>query len=238
MSDLIQKYENLSVSDASSMRAYVAYPEGAKNLPAALVFQEAFGVNAHIRDITRRVALEGYYAIAPELYHRSGAGFEGSYTEFTAVRPHMQAMTRAGLEADIMATYEWIRQQSGQVNIHNVVSVGFCMGGRVSVHASSLLPLKAAASFYGGGIMDSIADRIENVQSPLMLCWGGLDQHITKEKIEPLLQALDTHKKTYIHSVFSNADHGFFCDVRSSYQPQAAQTAWSMLKAFWASYLH
>lgn len=238
MSNLIQKYENLSVSDGSSMRAYVAYPEAVNNLPAVLVFQEAFGVNAHIRNITKRIAHEGYYAVAPELYHRSGAGFEGSYTEFTSVRPHMEAMTRAGLEADILATYDWVQQQSAQVNIRSVVSVGFCMGGRVSVHASSLLPLKAAASFYGAGIMDSISDRIENVQSPLMLCWGGLDQHITKEKIDPLLQALDIHKKSYIHAVFSNADHGFFCDARQSYQPEAAQTAWAMLKAFWASYLH
>ena len=238
MNQGIAKYESLSVSDGSTMNAYVAHPKDAHNLPAVLVFQEAFGVNAHIRSVTERIAQEGYYAIAPELFHRSGSGFEGSYTDFAAVRPHMEALTREGLEADILATYAWVQHQAGLVQTDKVVSVGFCMGGRVSVHASTLLPLKAAASFYGGGIMDTIADRIEKVQAPLMLCWGGLDQHITQEKIQPLLQALDAHKKSYIHSVFSHADHGFFCDARQSYQPNAAQTAWAMLKAFWASYLN
>jgi carboxymethylenebutenolidase len=91
----------LAVADGSKMQAYVARPAGGKSHPGLLVFQEAFGVNAHIRDVTERFARAGYVAIAPELFHRSApAGFEGAYDNFPGVMPHMQAITEAGLEAD------------------------------------------------------------------------------------------------------------------------------------------
>src|SRR5579862_2616685 len=78
------QHVDLAVSDGSSMRAYVAAPaEG--SAVGLMVFQEAFGVNAHIRDVTERFAREGYLAIAPELFHRTGPGFEGRYDDFTAV---------------------------------------------------------------------------------------------------------------------------------------------------------
>ncbi len=72
----------LQVADGTSMNAYTARPAEEGKFPGMLVFQEAFGVNAHIRDITERIAREGYVAIAPELFHRTGPGFEGSYTDF------------------------------------------------------------------------------------------------------------------------------------------------------------
>src|SRR3984893_2955364 len=138
----------LSVADGTTMNAYVAVPratpaEGEK-LPGLLVFQEAFGVNPHIRDITERFANQGYIAIAPELFHRTGPGFEGSYTDFASCMSHIQALTPEGLTADAQAAFEWLQNNPGVVP-NSTASVGFCMGARVSFLANSALPLKAAA---------------------------------------------------------------------------------------------
>src|ERR1700679_4009979 len=95
----------VDVADGTTMHAYVARPAEEGKFPGLMVFQEAFGVNAHIREVTERVAREGYVAIAPELFHRSAApGFEASYTDFPSVMPHMQAITEAGASKDIEGT--------------------------------------------------------------------------------------------------------------------------------------
>ena len=80
------KTENvtLQAADGTSMNAYVATPSEGGKLPGLLIFQEAFGVNPHIRDVTERFARAGYVAIAPELFHRTGPGFQGTYTDFPA----------------------------------------------------------------------------------------------------------------------------------------------------------
>ena len=105
------EYVTLSVSDGTSMRAYVARPQGTPRA-GLIVFQEAFGVNAHIRDVTERFAREGYLAISPELFHRSAPGFEGSYSDFPAVMPHLQKLTDAGITADTRATFDWLQTSS------------------------------------------------------------------------------------------------------------------------------
>src|SRR6267378_2326517 len=87
---------SLQVADGTMMNAFVATPEDGGKLPCLLVFQEAFGVNPHIRDVTQRFAKQGYVAIAPELFHRTGPGFEGTYNNFPACMPHMQALTPEG----------------------------------------------------------------------------------------------------------------------------------------------
>ena len=101
-------YVTLSVNDGTSMRAYVAQPEG-RPRAGLLVFQEAFGVNAHIRDVTERFAREGYLSISPELFHRTAPGFEAGYTNFPEVMPHLQALTDPGLAADIQASYSGLK---------------------------------------------------------------------------------------------------------------------------------
>src|ERR1700691_5601980 len=100
MDNLQTESVTLQVADGTSMNAYVATPVDSGKLPGLLVFQEAFGVNQHIRDVTERFAKQGYVAIAPELFHRTGPGFQGEYTNFPACAPHMQALTPEGLVAD------------------------------------------------------------------------------------------------------------------------------------------
>ena len=112
MANIATEKITLPVADGTSMAAYVARPAGDGKFPGMLVFQEAFGVNAHIRDITERFAREGYVAIAPELFHRTAPGFEGRYDDFPSAMQHLQALTEAGQAADLRAAYDWLCGQA------------------------------------------------------------------------------------------------------------------------------
>jgi carboxymethylenebutenolidase len=226
----------LQVADGTSMNAYIATPAGGGKLPALLVFQEAFGVNPHIRDITERFAKQGYIAIAAELFHRTGPGFEGSYTDFPACMPHMQALTPDGLIKDMQAAFDWL-QKNPRVLPNSTASVGFCMGGRTSFLANSTLPLKAAISFYGGGIAPSLLPRAPQIHAPMLFFWGALDSHIPPDQIRSVIDAMKESEKTYVNVEFSDAGHGFFCDARASYKETAARQAWDLSLRFLTTYV-
>lgn len=222
----------LKISDGTTMQAYVARPQSGGPHPGLIVFQEAFGVNQHIRHVTERFAEQGYVAVAPELFHRTAPpGYEGNYKDFPSVMPHYQAITNEGAEADVQATYEWLRSNS-QVKPDEISCVGFCMGGRISFLANSVVPLRKAVSFYGGGIAPGLLDRAAKLRAPILLFWGGLDKHITPEHRKAVTEALDAERKIYVDVVFSNADHAFFCDDRPAYHPIAARQAWALTLEF------
>jgi carboxymethylenebutenolidase len=214
------------------MAAYVSAPDQPGPHPGLLLFQEAFGVNHHIRDVADRFAREGYVVIAPELFHRTApAGFEVAYTDFDSVRPHIQAITPANLENDIRASYDWLRANKA-VDANQISCVGFCLGGRTSFIANSVVTLHAAVSFYGGGIAPALLDRAARQQAPLLLVWGGLDKHITPELRRSVTEALTTAQKNFVNAEFSKADHGFFCDERAAYEPHSAKQAWALTLEF------
>ena len=233
------EYVTLSVSDGTSMRAYVARPQGSPRA-GMLVFQEAFGVNPHIRNLTERFAREGYLAIAPELFHRSGAGFEGDYCAFEAVMPHMKALTDAGMAADSEAAFNWLKKASGNLPVG---AIGYCMGGRVAFLADATLPLNCAVSYYGGGIAPNpffpggLLNRVNDLKAPIMFFWAGQDQHITPDQAQAVTDAMRAAKKSYVNVEFSEADHGFFCDARASYNAAAAAQAWPLTLAFLNTHL-
>lgn len=226
-----KNYVDLKVGDGTAMAAYVSRPEKAGKHPGILVFQEAFGVNPYIRNVADRFAREGFTAISPELFHRTGPGFEGSYTDFPGVQPHTSKLTNEGLDADIKAAYEWLKNDS-QTDSQKVFSIGFCMGGRVSFQANSLVPLTAAVSFYGGGIAQGLLDRTKDLHGPSLYFWGGLDKHILPEHTRAVEDALRAAGKDFGSVVFSYADHGFFCDARASYNDKASKQAWPMTLEF------
>lgn len=222
----------LKVPGGPPMGAYVARPAGAGRNPGLMVFQEAFGVNGHIRKVTDRFAAEGYVAIAPELFHRTAPpGYEGDYKNFPSVMPHYQAVKNEAAEADIQATYEWLHSNA-KVRPGEISCVGFCMGGRVAFLANAVVPMKAAVSFYGGGIAQGLLDRVAKLHGPSLLIWGGLDKHITPEHRKAVVDALAAQHKTYVNVEFSNAEHAFFCDERSAYEPNAARQSWALTLEF------
>ncbi len=229
----LQNFVQLSVADGTTMQAYTSIPvHGKSPFPALILFQEAFGVNHHIRKLADRFADEGYLVIAPELFHRSApAGIEIDYTDFPSAMPHMQAITVAGLEADIHAAWNWLNSNA-QVIHSQVVATGYCLGGRVSFLANTLLPFKAAVSYYGGGIAPELIKRAASLQAPHLFFWGGKDQHIPKEQIETVKTELTNAQKKFVYVEFSDADHGFFCDERASFNAEAAELAWGLTLEF------
>jgi carboxymethylenebutenolidase len=224
------KYVEIKIGDGTTMLAWVAEPENPKTKRGLLVFQEAFGANEHIRDVAGRFAALGFSVIAPELFHRTAPPkWEGRYDDFPGVMPHLQALKETGLESDVKATYNWLKTNTN-VN-DNIACVGYCMGGRTSFVANSAVPLKAAISYYGGGIPPQL-HRTPKLAAPMLLFWGELDHHIPAEQRNQVTSAMRDAKKEYIDIVFSYADHGFFCDARKSYQPDAARLAWDTTQSF------
>jgi carboxymethylenebutenolidase len=229
-SGIVREKVELPVADGTRMPAYVARPKDGEAHPGLLVFQEAFGVNHHIRNVAERFAAEGYVAIAPELFHRTAPpGFEGSYTDFAAVMPHLKAVTTETAEADIRSAYDWLRSSA---KANEISSVGFCMGGKVSFIANSIVALRAAVSFYGGGIAPGLLDRAAKLQAPSLFVWGGTDKHIPPEQRRAVTDSLSAEKKIYVNAEFSRADHGFFCDERAAYEPHSAKQAWALTLEF------
>jgi carboxymethylenebutenolidase len=226
----------LKVHQANDMNAYVVSPDEKNSYPAIIVFQEAFGVNHHIKNVAEKISAEGYIAIAPELFHRTAPpGTTISYTNFDAVKPHMGVLTIDGLTEDIKATHDWL-QRNQQVIKNKIGAVGFCLGGRVSFLANATLPLSAAVSYYGGSIQ-TMTDKARDLHAPQLFFWGGLDKHILPEHRETITKALDDAGKQYINGVISYADHGFNCDERTAYNPKAAKEAWAMTLAFFKNNL-
>jgi carboxymethylenebutenolidase len=226
----------LNVADGTQMGAFVARPEETPK-GGVLVFQEAFGVNGHIQDITRRLAREGYIAVAPELFHRTlPAGGEIPYpvnNDFSAIMPHFNAITREGSLADYQAAYDWLKDE---IKSDAIGCVGFCLGGSASFTANSRLPLKAAVSFYGSRIMQSF-DLAPEQKAPLLLIWGGKDQSSTPEKLMELTNVLQAAGKDFTQAVFSEAAHAFINNDRPSFRPASAATAWAMTLGFLSHHL-
>jgi carboxymethylenebutenolidase len=226
-----QNYVTLKVADGTSMDAYTSLPAGGGPHPGLMLFQEAFGVNHHIRGLADRFAAEGYAVIAPELFHRTAPGFEGNYADFSPSAPHMQAITVQGLEADVQAAWMWL-QSRPTVRHDHVASIGFCLGGRVSFLTNCIVPVSAAVSYYGGRIVPDLVKRAPSLHAPMLFIWGGMDRHIPHEQVEAVTSELRKAGKPHMNVEISYADHGFFCDEKASYNPQAAQEAWALTMAF------
>jgi carboxymethylenebutenolidase len=229
---LSKEFIELKVPGSSPMRAYVSRPSTAGPHPGLMVFQEAYGVNGHIRDVADRFAAQGYVAIAPELFHRTAPpGFEGDYTNFASVSPHFQAVTNENAEADVKVTFEWL-QSNSRVSSDRISCVGFCMGGRISFLANTVVPVRAAVSYYGGRIAQTLLDRTSRLHAPILLYWGGLDKHIPVTDRDAVTASLDAIRKPYVNVVFSTADHAFFCDQRPAYNPDSAKQSWALTLEF------
>src|ERR1043166_1878184 len=171
------------------MPVYVARPDGTATR-AVVVFQEAFGVNPHIEDVTRRVAEAGYVGVAPHLFHRTLDGYL-PYGDITVIRPHMTAVTDDGVLDDVDATASYLAENGIEAASTGVV--GFCLGGRLSFMVSLRRHLGAGVTFYGGGIvqgrgpaMPSLVDLLPDLGTPWLGLFGDQDQSITVDDVEEL----------------------------------------------------
>lgn len=233
--------EDLTLDTADGpMRAYQAAPDGGARR-AVVVIQEAFGVNDHIEDVTRRFADAGYHAIAPALFHRAGGG-TAPYDDFEKVLPLYEGLTDAGIVMDVEAAVAHLND-SGFPN-HAIGIVGFCMGGRVTFLVSLELALGAAAGFYGGGIVSGrfvqfppLIDRAGELQTPWLGLFGDQDSSIPVDDVERLRQVLDGVDVPTDIVRYADAEHGFHCDARPSYRAEAASDAWARTLAWFEEHL-
>jgi carboxymethylenebutenolidase len=221
-------------------------PEGprAPRLPAVMVLQEAFGVNPHMKRVCRRVASAGYAAFSPELFHRSGAGLEFGYDEFPKIKPIMGALTVAQMAEDLRVAFAHIAGRP-DVDPKRVASWGFCMGGYASVLAACELPLAAAISFYGGGMVHPrpgigftpLLERFASIRCPVLLVYGAKDAGIPAEDIAAVQGKLASLGKVHEVEVYPNGGHGFFCEDRTAYDRGSAEASWTRATGWLAAKL-
>lgn len=221
--------------------AYISEPDVSAS-GAIIVIQEIFGVNSHIQAVTRRLAQEGYLAIAPAIFQRTAPGFEVGYSEEDTKlgRFHKDQTTVDQLLSDLRTTIAFLKTKG----FNEVGTIGFCFGGHVAYLAATLPEVKATASFYGGGIAtmtpgggEPTIARTSEIKGMLYAFFGTQDPLIPLDQIDQIEAALKEHQID--HRVFRYpAGHGFFCDQRSDYNPIAAADSWEQVKALFLRLRH
>jgi carboxymethylenebutenolidase len=215
--------------------AYIAHPTESDGCPTVVVIQEVFGVNAHIRDVTERLAQQGYIAIAPHIYHRQAPGFEAGYdeTDLALGRQYKNGTQADELLSDIQGAIAYVQQHFADAS-SAVGCLGFCFGGHVAYLAATLSTVRATASFYGAGICQftpgggpPTLDRTPEIQGTIYAFFGMQDPLISMAEVDELEAALTAHRVDHRVYRYFDATHGFFCDRRSSYDMNAANDAWT-----------
>ena len=223
------------------MPVYFARPANAQNPPVILVATEIFGLHEYIKDVTRRLAHLGAFAIAPNYYFRSGQDLT-TITEMPKLMPIVNAKPDAELLADLDATAAWGKSQGGDTN--KLAILGFCRGGRtVWQYAAHSSNLKAGVAFYGslvdppaqkegGKWPKSSTEVAADVKAPVLALYGDADAGIPMVQVEAMKEALAKAKKKTEWKVYPGAPHGFHADYRPSYRKEAAEDAWNQMLAF------
>jgi len=217
------------------MPAFLARPTGPGKHPAVIVVTEAFGLNGHIKEVAGRIAAEGYVALAPDMYYRQPNGVVG-YDQLPEAIRLMTSLRDDSIVADIASAVSHLQSQDF-VRAERIGITGFCMGGRITfLAACKNSQIKAAAPFYGGGI-GGLLEQAPKITCPLLLFFGDQDPFIPNDEVANIKATLEKLKKTAEVVVYPGAPHGFFCNERDSYRPDAAKDAWERLKKFFAKHL-
>jgi carboxymethylenebutenolidase len=221
---------DLKPADGQAIPAYVANPKGTPK-GGIVVIQEIFGVNEHIRAVVDGYAADGYLAIAPAIFHRVKPGVEMGYTPDDmgagmALKTATEALPSPGAMQDIEAAIAYAAQ-AGKVGM-----VGYCYGGLLTWRSACELDgLSAAVAYYGGGT--TTPDEIKRKpKCPVLAHYGDKDKHISVESVEAFRKA---HPEVEVH--LYEADHGFNCDHRGSWNAEAAKLARERSLAFFAKHL-
>lgn len=228
------------------MPAYRAKPQGKTKSPTVLVVQEIFGVHEHIRDICRRFAHLGYYAIAPSLYFRQGD--PGKY-DMNTVQQLMTDIVSKIPDSEVMSDLDaTVRFASGDgANAKRLGITGFCWGGRIVwLYAAHDQNVKAAVAWYGPLRGPQIPnplrpkyplDLVDQINAPVLGLYGGEDKGIPVSDVTAMRAALaKAGKRNSRLEEFMDAGHGFFADYRPSYNEKDARQGWSELLAWFHRY--
>ena len=222
----MSEFTTIMARDGHEFRAWLAPPPGSPR-GAIVVLQEIFGVNSHIRSVTDGYAAEGYVAIAPSLFDRVRKGIELGYAQSDVQEGfgYVQQLKAEETAKDIAAAIAVVKH-GGRVGM-----VGYCWGGKMAyVSASEQQGLACAVAYYGGSIAQSLDKK---PKCPMMFHFGEQDSHIPLTDVEKIKAA----NPQGIFHIYAGAGHGFNCDQRASYQPQAAALARERSLAFFAQHL-
>ena len=226
-----------SAGDIPGYRALPAKPKG--KVPVILVVHEIFGVHEHIKDVCRRLAKEGYYAIAPELFARQGdvskmTDFKEIVSKVVSKVPDAQVMS------DLDAALAFAKKDP-HADTTKLSITGFCWGGRITwLYAAHQPALKAGVAWYGKIVGDkddlhpkNPTDIVADLKAPVLGLYGGKDQGIAVDTVEQQTQSLAASsnasaKASSIH-IYPEAGHAFFADYRPSYHEASAKDGWKRL---------
>jgi carboxymethylenebutenolidase len=224
------KWVTLTAADGHAVAAYVATPAGQARA-GVVVAQEIFGVNAHIQAVADGYAEQGYLAVAPATFQRVQADVQLGYSpeemaQGAALKAAVEALPAPGVLQDIQAAVDWA-QSAGRVAM-----LGYCWGGLLTWRSASLVSgLSAAVTYYGGG-MTQAAEAARQAHCPVLAHFGHPDRWIPLDTVQAFAR---THPDVQVHVY--EAPHGFNCDHRAAYQPEAARLAAERTLAFLAQHL-
>jgi carboxymethylenebutenolidase len=218
--------------------AYRAMPDKGGPFPAVLVVQEVFGVHEHIKDLCRRLAKAGYYAIAPELYARQGDPPKISDTQ-ELIKTIVSKVPDAEVMSDLDATAAYAKSSS-KADTAKLAITGFCWGGRiVRLYSAHNPALKAATAWYG--VIDRPRTELQpkypidlagDLKAPVLGLYGAADQAIAVETVEKMRDACKAASKTCEIVIYPDTLHGFNADYRPSYRAEEAKDGWAKMLAW------
>jgi carboxymethylenebutenolidase len=226
------------------MPAYRAAPANKTKAPVVLVISEIFGVHEHIADVARRLAKQGYFAIAPELFVRQGDA--KAYTDIPKLLSEVVGkVPDAQVLGDLDATLTWAEAQGGDVSKLGIT--GFCWGGRITwLYAAHQPKVKAGVAWYGRLVGEKNAlqtaypvDLAGSLKAPVLGLYGGKDTGIPLDSVDKMKSALDQGSAAAKRSefvVYPDAGHAFHADYRPSYAKAAADDGWQRCLAWFKSH--
>ena len=225
-------------ADTGEMPAYRAQPATGSNFPVILVVQEIFGVHEHIKDVCRRLAKQGYLAIAPELYARQGD--PRAYTNTQELMSNLVSkVSDAQVKGDLDACVAWAKGNGGDLSRLGIT--GFCWGGRIAwLYTAHNPKVKAGVAWYGRIVSPANEmnpkhpiDVAGQLNGPVLGLYGGQDQGIPLDTLDRMRKALaesgNAASKASTIIVYEKAPHAFHADYRPSYRKEEAEDGWKRL---------
>jgi carboxymethylenebutenolidase len=225
----------VSISTANGeLPVYLAVPSARGPFPIVLLVHEIFGVHEHIRDVARRLAKQGYFTLAPELFFR-----QGDPARIADIPGALRSLVANAADSDVLSDLdrliEWAGKNGGDAE--RAAITGFCWGGRIAwLYAAHNQNLKAAVAWYGRLVGEPSAnaprfpiDVAADLKVPVLGLYGGADQGIPLDTVDRMRAALKAGETGSEIVVYEDAPHAFYADYRQSYRAAPAEDGWERL---------
>jgi carboxymethylenebutenolidase len=229
-------FVSLNAPDGS-MPMYIASPEEVGPHPGILVIQGMHGANSFELEVAERLAEHGYVAAVPDLFYRGPA-----CSSFEELQRRRGQFSDPRVLADVRTAMTYVQDRSN-VQSDRIGIVGFCMGGRLSYLMAGTSPeIRAAADFYGGGVLrgeDGPAplEMTANIRCPIIIFDGEQDEHPSPEEVRKIGAELARHGIVHEVHIYPDVGHGFMSAQGARRRPEAIDDAWSHLLAWFARYV-